>query len=147
MARELYASLDVNGNRVVNVATPVDGTDAANKDYVLANAGGSTSSKLTFVVGDSGAVSTGVKKAYVTCPRTGNVTAWKIISDTSTTSSISLLKATTMPTFSSVGTASISAAQTATGTPSWAVTEGDIMNIEVLTNNNATKLVLEITIT
>jgi len=95
MAREVYSDLDVNGNKVINVATPVAATDAANKQYVLDNAGGSTSSKVTFVVGDDTAIATGVKKAYVSCPRTGNITAWKIISDVSTTSSIQVLKATT----------------------------------------------------
>jgi hypothetical protein len=147
MPREVYADLDVNGNKVINVATPVAATDAANKQYVLDNAGGSTSSKLTFVVGDTSAIATGVKKAYITCPRTGNITAWKIISDVSATASIQVLKSTTMPTFTAVGTASMTAARTATGTPSWAVTSGDIMNIEVLTNDSATQLVLEITIT
>jgi hypothetical protein len=34
MAREVYADLDVNGNKVINVATPVAGTDATNKTYV-----------------------------------------------------------------------------------------------------------------
>lgn len=147
MAREVYADLDVNGNKVVNVATPVAATDAANKQYVLDNAGGSTSSKLTFVVGNTSAVATGVKKAYVTCPRTGNITAWKIISDVTATASIKVVKSTTMPTFTNVGTASIAAGLVATGTPTWAVTSGDIMNIEVLTNDNAAQLVLEITIT
>jgi hypothetical protein len=176
MAREIFSDLDVNGNKIVNVGTPTANSDAANRlfaqsriwtgtqaaydaigtkdpeiTYMITDAGAAPSGPVSavFVVGttDASAITTGIKKAYWNVTKTGTITAWKIIADMSTTSSISVLKSTSMPTFSALGTASITAAQTATGTPSWSVAAGDIMDIEVLTNNNATKLVLEITIT
>lgn len=101
----------------------------------------------TFVVGNTSAITTGVKKAYWTVPATGTITKWKIMTDLSSSTSIQVLKASTLPTFSALGTATMSAAYTATGIPSWAVTAGDILDIEVLSNNNATKLVVELTIT
>jgi len=35
-----YLGIDANNNRIVNVATPVDGKDAVNKDYIDSNVGG-----------------------------------------------------------------------------------------------------------
>jgi hypothetical protein len=40
MAREFYTTVDLKGNPLKGVSLPVDGTDAANKDYVDARVGG-----------------------------------------------------------------------------------------------------------
>lgn len=55
----VYVPSNFNNNRIKNVADPVDGTDAANKDYVLSMSGGSGGTvTLTGNVTGSGTVGT-----------------------------------------------------------------------------------------
>ena len=46
MARKQLVPLDMNTNKVTNLGTPTSGTDAATKDYVDANSGGSLNRRI-----------------------------------------------------------------------------------------------------
>jgi hypothetical protein len=62
-----YLGIDANNNRIVNVATPVDGKDAVNKDYIDANAGGGPGSTAGWCSEDIFVSSNGTK---ITCNAT-----------------------------------------------------------------------------
>lgn len=53
MARKQLVPLDMNTNKVTNLGTPTSGTDAATKDYVDANSGGSPSVRREILDGQT----------------------------------------------------------------------------------------------
>lgn len=62
---DINCPLSMNNNRVINVATPVDGTDAANKDFVESIIGSGTQT-LTGAVTGSGPVGGSISTTIVT---------------------------------------------------------------------------------
>lgn len=117
---------------------------------------GDTEKVLTFTVGDSSPITAGEKvKTRICIPYNGTITSWFLMADVSTTAVIDIWKATgAVPTNSDSITASAKptlSAQIFTNSSSligWAphVSIGDIMVIEVESNNNATYLNLMLTI-
>ena len=103
----------------------------------------------TFVVGtlDDSPVAAGIKKAYWNAPVSGFVTRWKLIADAATTASVDVVRSSSMPTFTLLGNSALSAAQVNSGNVMWAISKDDILDIQVLNNSTAVKLVLELTIT
>ena len=53
MSRKQLTPVDMGGNKVISLATPTVGTDAANKDYVDSKAGGGISGQATINFGVS----------------------------------------------------------------------------------------------
>ena len=114
-----------------------------------------TTKTIVFAVGSSVAVTTGGKTTTrIICPYTGTITGWKMISDQSTTTTLDVWKHTAIPTNSNTITASAKPGLTAsefgasTTLTGWttSVTEGDILMMEVETNNNAQYISLMLTI-
>lgn len=113
--------------------------------------------KVSLVLMSDAPITTGVKKAYVTIPRSGTLSQWRVTSDVSTTSVLKILHSTlaTYPTFTEVSdsgarpsltTDLIEESSTLTG---WtmAVAAGDILDVEVISNSAATRLVIDLWIT
>jgi len=110
---------------------------------------------IVLTVGEGSVVTTGGKsRTRVISPYTGTITGWKLVSDTSTTSTLDVWKDTVIPdnADSITGSAkpSLTAAEfnSSTTLTGWttSVTEGDILMLEVESNNNAQHLSLMLTI-
>lgn len=61
----VYAGLDAKDGKVINVATPTDGTDAANKDYVDAHIVATATPASTSATGTTGTVAWDNQYIYV----------------------------------------------------------------------------------
>lgn len=66
-----YSGMSANNNLIKEVATPIDGTDAVNKDYVDAAAGGGGS--------DVDCTASGTSQGWCINKRTGSVCGWGIV--------------------------------------------------------------------
>lgn len=102
-----------------------------------------------FVVGttDGSVVAPGVKKAYWNVPAAGTITRWKVISDVTGSAVVRALKSSALPTFTTLGDATLTSALSATGVVSWAVAKDDVLDIQVISNTASAKIVLELTLT
>lgn len=130
------------------------GADAGTGD-VTVNAGGRI---IAFEIdGGGNVIGTGAKKAYLTVPLTCTITKWRIIADVSTTAVLDIWKdtyanfppvngdsitASAKPTVTAATNAESTSVGTWTG--AGALTLGDVLEVEVESNNNATKLRLEL---
>jgi hypothetical protein len=103
----------------------------------------------TLKMSDGSALTTGAYKIYAQAPYAGTITGWRLTADTSTTTTIDVWKANgAIPTNGNTITASakpaLSAGTVATSTTltGWttAVSAGDIFEIEIEANNNATAI-------
>jgi len=115
--------------------------------------GGTTT--LNFAVGEGTAITTGGKaRTRVIAPVSGTITGWSLIADQSCTATVDIWKDTVIPDNADTITASakpgITAAEfnSSTTLTGWTttVTAGDILMIEVETNNNALHLNLQLKI-
>jgi hypothetical protein len=119
-----------------------------------ATSGGGTTT-LNFIVGEGTAITTGGKtRTRVIAPVSGTITGWSLIADQSCTATVDIWKDTVIPDNADTITASakpgITAAEfnSSTTLTGWttSVTAGDILMIEVESNNNALHLNLQLKI-
>jgi len=110
---------------------------------------------ITFTIGEGTAITTGGKtRTRVMSPVTGTITGWKLIADQSCTATLDIWKDTVIPDNADSITASAKPSTTAvefnssTTLTGWttSVTAGDILMMEVESNNNALHLSLQLTI-
>jgi hypothetical protein len=146
MAVKTYADIDASGNKIVNVATPTTGSDGANKTYVdFMASGGPKTAKI--IVGSTGIVSVGQKNAFYRVVSGGTVTKWRIWTDQTTTTTVNILKSSSFPTFSTLGSFTLTNGRYSTAVVSWVVATDDILDLEVISNTSGGRITIELEIT
>ena len=96
-------------------------------------------------------ITTGQKYVYVTVPYSGTITAWRIVSPDTDDIVIDVLKGTysAFPTLSTItggAEPELSGVDKDEDTVSWAVTAGDILDVEVISCSGITKATLTLTV-
>lgn len=154
---------DMNANTVTNLAAPSASSDAATKTYVDTSITESRKEKITiFLDGQGDVLATGAKAAYVSIPWDATLTKWRILCSDGVNGSVTIdLWKDTYTNFPPVDGDSIcggatpgikpyvSSAQKNEGTDftSWTTTTfttGDVLEVEVESVTDVTRLTLEL---
>jgi len=108
--------------------------------------------QVTFVLdGDGSDIATGQKYAYTTVPYSGTITAWRIVSPDTDDIVIDVLKGTyagfpTVATITGGSEPELVNANKDEDSVSWAVTAGDILDVDVLSCSGITRCILTLTV-
>ena len=107
-----------------------------------------TSTVSVYISGSGSPISTG-SKGFRRIPKTGKIVSWKVKADTSSTTSVDIKTCAfaDFPSTSTLLTLSLNAETSNTASSlNYSVTEGDFLEVDVSSNDNATTLLIEITI-
>ena len=108
--------------------------------------------QVTFALDGAGSdITTGQKYAYITVPYSGTITAWRIVSPDTDDIVIDVLKGTyagfpTVATITGGAEPELSGVDKDEDTVSWAVTAGDILDVEVISCSGITRCTLTLTV-